>query len=73
MKCPTCKADVRVLDGVKVPGNKQYRLRACKKCGKQFYTVETIVDPIQEPDFAENWRAYHRRRLQKLGYSTNKF
>lgn len=73
MKCPKCKADVRVLDGVKIPENKQYRLRACKRCAHQFYTIETIIDPSQEPEFVENWHAYHRKRLKRLGYSSDKF
>ena len=54
MKCPKCENDVHIkLTRQNHDDNETYRLRKCKVCGHQFYTVEFEVEDNEI--FREAW------------------
>lgn len=60
MKCPSCKASLKVRASISGDG-KQSRLRACPECGKVFHTVEIL----QESSFHFRVAQATAKRLQR--------
>ena len=65
MNCPICKGPVRVTDFVETPTNEILKERKCYRCGKVFYSKETIVAG-ENSEFKEAWAFYHRVRPSHL-------
>lgn len=67
MDCPKCGSNtiVRLVRQMK---NETVRVRACKVCGKRFYTVETLAEYTDGMDKISDWyREYYQKRKEKHG------
>lgn len=66
MKCPKCKAPLRVIDIVRNPAEaEKYRLYKCPICGHSIFTVEYEV--ILNQRFEEDWVGNHKTNIHNEG------